>query len=44
MLPSHQDCSSSQATVSAPSCGSFSIGVNSPPERKVPRQSCQTTA
>ena len=44
MLPSHQSCSCSQAMVSAPSLGSFSIGVKSPADRKVPRQSCHTTA
>ena len=39
MLPSHQSCSSSQATVSAPSLGSLTMGVNSPPDLNVPRQS-----
>ena len=43
MWPSHHGWSSSQATVSAPSSGSFSIGVNSPADRNVPRQSWYAT-
>ena len=39
MVPSHHDCSSTQATVSAPSSASVSIGVKSPSDLNVPRQS-----
>jgi hypothetical protein len=39
MLPSHHAWSSSHATVSAPSSGSFSMGVKSPADLNVPRQS-----
>ena len=39
MVPSHQGWSSIQATVSAPSSASVSIGVKSPADLNVPRQS-----
>ena len=44
MLPSHQGCSSSQAMVSAPSCGLVQHRHELAADRNVPRQSWYTTA
>src|SRR5690606_23900744 len=41
--PVNHGCSHSHAAVSAPSATSYTIGVNSPPEPKVPRTLCSST-
>jgi hypothetical protein len=41
--PVNQGCSTSHATVSAPSVASLTIGSNTPAEPNVPRTLCSTT-